>query len=66
MRVSVEQSKCQGHNRCAVLAPRTFDIDDYGMAFVIAGQEEVMDADLADVSTAGRNCPERAVTLSED
>lgn len=64
MKVSVDQARCQGHNRCAALAPQTFDIDDYGTAFVIAGQEEVSETDKDDVGTATRNCPERAVTLS--
>lgn len=66
MKVSVDQARCQGHNRCAVLAPQTFDIDDYGTAFVIAGQDEVSEADRDDVDTAARNCPERAVALNGD
>ena len=30
MRVSVDSAKCQGHNRCMILAEGTFDTDDGG------------------------------------
>ena len=32
MRVHVDQERCQGHNRCAAVAPDLFEIDDYGTA----------------------------------
>ena len=35
MRVHVDPSKCQGHNRCYALAPELFDVDDYGQAMLI-------------------------------
>ena len=34
VRVHVDQQKCQGHNRCAVLAPDLFEVDEMGMASV--------------------------------
>jgi len=46
MRVHVDQEKCQGHNRCVVLAPDLFEVDEYGTAWtkndgvVPPGQEE--------------------------
>ena len=35
MKVQVDQSKCQGHNRCYAIAPELFDVDDLGNAFAI-------------------------------
>ena len=37
MRISFDSSVCQGHNRCYVLAPRLFDIDDEGYAILRLG-----------------------------
>ncbi|MFZ6003157.1 MAG: ferredoxin [Actinomycetota bacterium] len=64
MRVHVDQQKCQGHNRCVVLAPDLFEVDELGMASekgtgeVPPGREEV-------AQLAVDNCPEYAVSLSE-
>ena len=32
MKIRVDPSLCQGHNRCVALAPGIFDIDDEGFA----------------------------------
>lgn len=37
MKIHIESATCQGHNRCAALAPDLFDIDDNGYASVTAG-----------------------------
>lgn len=66
MKVTVDGSKCQGHNRCIILAPDTFEVDDYGFAFVPPDQQEVTAERREAVSSAARNCPERAIVLSED
>ena len=64
MRVSVDSTKCQGHNRCYALAPEIFDVDDYGTAFVLndgtvpAGLEEK-------AKLAAANCPEFAITIED-
>ena len=65
MRVTVDSEKCQGHNRCYALAPDVFDVDDLGFAFAI------IEGDLpAELEAAARaalaNCPEYAITLTED
>ena len=65
MRVHVDQAKCQGHNRCAALAPDLFEIDDYGSAHPVgdgvvpAGRESA-------ARLAVDNCPEFAVHVSDD
>jgi ferredoxin len=65
MKVKVDQEKCQGHNRCFVVASDLFELDDYGYAHEIgdgtvpAGMEEK--ARLAVV-----NCPENAINIEEE
>lgn len=66
MKVSVDGSKCQGHNRCMILAPDTFDVDDYGFASVSADKQDVPAVRRESVIAAARNCPERAIVLSEE
>jgi len=64
MRVTVDGSKCHGHQMCAIAAPAVFGSDDYGNAVVL------MDPVPADQQAAARraeaNCPERAITIEED
>jgi ferredoxin len=65
MKIYVDQDKCQGHNRCFVVAPDLFELDDYGYAHEVndgvvpAGEEEK-----ARLSVI--NCPEQAITITED
>jgi ferredoxin len=65
MKVKVDQEKCQGHNRCFVVASELFELDDYGYAHEVgdgtvpAGLEEK--ARLAVV-----NCPENAINIEEE
>lgn len=65
MKVSVIADKCQGHNRCVVVAPELFEIDDLGYAHevnggVISPEQE----DKARLAVA--NCPEHAIVITED
>jgi ferredoxin len=63
MRVEVNSELCQGHNRCYVLAPELFDVDDYGNAVVIG--DGVVAAGLEDKARlAVANCPEYAITIA--
>lgn len=65
MRVHVDQEKCQGHNRCVVLAPSLFEIDDFGMAS--AAGDGLVPADCeAQALLAVDNCPEFAVSITDD
>ncbi len=65
MKVKVDQEKCQGHNRCFVVASELFELDDYGYAHEVgdgtvpAGLEEK-------ARLAVANCPERAISIEED
>ena len=64
MRVTVDQDKCQGHNRCYSLAPELFDVDDEGYAHERHDGE--VPAGLEDKARlAVSNCPEYAITLDE-
>ena len=64
MRVHVDSSKCQGHNRCYALAPELFDVDDLGNAFEL--NDGVVPAGLEDKARlAAANCPEFAISIEE-
>ena len=65
MKVHVDSDKCQGHNRCIVLAEALFDADDYGYAH--EKNDGVVPPDLADkAKLAVDNCPELAITIEDD
>lgn len=62
IRLVVEAEKCQGHNRCRLLAPELIDIDDYGFAH--AKGDGVVPPELVHkAKLAVRNCPEFALRL---
>lgn len=60
-RIAADTAACQGHARCALLAPEHFDVDDYGK--VVVQQVEVEDGDLPYVKEAVISCPELALSL---
>lgn len=64
MRITYDRDACQGHNRCFLLAPEIFDVDDEGYAVLqITGD---IPADLeAKARLAVDNCPEFAITVAE-
>lgn len=57
--VNIDGAKCQGHGRCALIAPEVFDVDDLGMGLVLV--DEVPPAAEADVDEAVLTCPENAI-----
>jgi len=62
MEVRVVGERCQGHNRCVSLAPRIFDVDDYGSAVVLV--PGVLPAELeANALLAASSCPEEAIEI---
>ena len=64
MRVRVDSTRCQGHNRCYLICAEVFDIDDEGYASV---RDEEVAAELeARVKLAAGNCPERAILVWDD
>jgi ferredoxin len=65
MKIHVDPASCQGHNRCAALAPGLFDIDDEGFASAAGdGTIPPEEADLAELAT--ENCPEQAIKIDRD
>jgi ferredoxin len=64
MKVRVDRERCQGHARCAALAPELFVLDELGNARE-AGDGTVPAA-LADKAYLARaNCPELAIEVNE-
>lgn len=59
--IKADDGACQGHARCALLAPEYFDVDDYGK--VVVQRADVDDEDTADVKEAVVSCPELALSL---
>jgi ferredoxin len=65
MKIHVEEEKCQGHNRCFVVAPELFELDDYGYAHEV--NEGIVPPDLAEKARlAVANCPEQAIIILEE
>jgi ferredoxin len=60
LRLSVDSTKCQGHNRCCALAPELFEADELGFALV-KDEGHVSETLEAKALLAVRNCPEYAV-----
>jgi len=64
LHVSVDRKRCQGHARCAALAPELFELDEDGAARVLA--EGAVPPHLLDKARlARRNCPEFAVHITD-
>ena len=65
MKVHVDPDKCQGHNRCIVLASELFDVDDLGYASEKNGG--MVPPELEEKARlAVDNCPEVAISIEED
>jgi ferredoxin len=65
LRLHVDRDRCQGHARCAVLAPELFALDELGNSHEI-GDGRVPPALAAKARLAQANCPELAVYLIEE
>jgi ferredoxin len=60
MRIRVDGAKCQGHNRCWVIAPELFDLDELSNAH--EKHDGVVPPELEEKARlAIANCPERAI-----
>ncbi|MBL8381982.1 MAG: ferredoxin [Burkholderiales bacterium] len=63
LRVAIAADRCQGHNRCCLVAPELFEADDEGNARV-RGDGSVPAGLEAKAKRAVANCPEHAVRLT--
>jgi ferredoxin len=66
MKVHVDSEKCQGHNRCYVLAPGMFKVDEYGYATPRGEGDLTSDDDVKNAKLAVVNCPEKAIYITDD
>lgn len=57
----VDTSRCHGHGRCEIIAPKIFAVGGDGISRVLVG--EIDPADLPDAREAAASCPEQAITL---
>jgi ferredoxin len=64
VRVKVDRERCQGHARCAALAPELFKLDELGNAHEI-GDGAVAEALVEKAYLAKANCPELAIEVTE-
>jgi ferredoxin len=65
MKVRVDPAKCQGHNRCFQTSEQLFQLDNYG--YSSARGDGTVAPELQDKARlAVKNCPERAISISED
>jgi ferredoxin len=65
LRVHVDRERCQGHARCAALAPELFALDELGNAREI-GDGKVSPELESKARLAEANCPEVAIEIIED
>jgi len=65
IRVVIDSTVCEGHGRCYVLSPEVFVADDEGNGEVLVSELSSAPLILA-ARLAARNCPEGAITLTED
>lgn len=62
--VRVDRSRCNGHARCATVAPEVYRLDEEG--YCISDGVRIA-ADLHRQARLGaKSCPERAITLDEE
>jgi len=62
VRIAYDRAACQGHNRCYLLAPELFDVDDEGFAILLVTGDVPAELE-AKAQLAVDNCPEYAITL---
>jgi ferredoxin len=64
MRIQVDPEACTGHGRCYSLAPEVYEPDDEGYC---ATRSLDVPAGLEQQARVGAsNCPERAITITEE
>ncbi len=64
MRVKVDESRCTGHQMCAIAAPDVFGADDYGNAVVLITDHLPIELE-GKARRGAANCPEHAILIEE-
>ena len=64
MRIAYDRDACQGHNRCYLLAPELFDVDDEGYAVLRVEGQVPTDLEKK-AQLAADNCPEYAIAIED-
>lgn len=64
MKVRIDTELCTGHGRCYSLAPEVFEPDDLGHGRVIL--DDVPEELRSRAELGMKNCPEQAISISED
>lgn len=64
MKIKVRPGQCQGHARCAAMAPAIFDLDPDG--YIAFTEKDVPPEQAAMVRRGVRACPERALYIEGD
>jgi ferredoxin len=62
--LKIDELKCQGHNRCYLICPELFDVDDYGMAKLLS-TNQVPENLIEKAQLAVQNCPEFAISITD-
>ena len=63
MQITYNRDACQGHNRCYMLAPEVFDVDDEGYAILLIDGDVPPELEEKAQLTAD-NCPEYAIEIA--
>lgn len=64
MRIRVDRAICAGHALCALRAPEIYLLDEEG--YCISDGQDVPADQEEKAAIGAANCPEGAITLSED
>jgi ferredoxin len=64
LRVRIDTARCQGHGRCAIVAPEVFDVDDLGKGRVLL--DPCPEEFRAVAEEAEFSCPETAIAVCGD
>ena len=63
MKINYNREACQGHNRCYMLAPELFDVDDEGYAILLVEGDVPTELEEKAQLTVD-NCPEYAIEIA--
>jgi len=65
MKVRVDASKCQAYGICNEIAPRVFELDEWGYA-AVPGQGDIAAKDEESARRAENSCPAHAVVVHQE